>query len=223
MLPEAAVIDLGHIPFDEALRTQESRVDDVLGGAPNTLFFAEHPSVITLGRSANPANLLLSAEDVLGKDIAIRRISRGGDITCHFPGQLVVYPIWRIERRSGGLKAFVHDMEETVLILLQEYGISGHRRDGLPGVWTMQGKIASIGLSVRRWVTYHGLSLNVSGDLGLFQSINPCGIAGQTMTSLHLELPQDAAPTMEQVKHDYERIFLHVFAHTEMAARETAG
>jgi lipoyl(octanoyl) transferase len=217
------VYDLGLTFFDEALRIQEGLLEDVSRGAPSALMLVEHPPVITLGRSADPKNLLLSESQAAAQNISIYTTKRGGDVTCHFPGQLVVYPIWNIEKRPGGLKGFVRDLEESVLTLLRKYDVEGRRREGMPGVWTKEGKVASIGIAVRRWVTYHGLSINIGSDLGLFRHINPCGTAGLSVSSLHHELPPGLQPSMHKVKHDYTNIFLKIFAHTQVAAGKAAG
>lgn len=147
----------------------------------------EHPAVVTLGRKGGLDNLLTEASILAERGVEVVQSSRGGDITCHYPGQLVAYPIFRIERRPGGLKCFFRDLEEAVIATVARFGVSAGRVEGRTGVWVGNRKICAMGLAVRRWVTWHGLSLNVGADLGLFSNITACGLADARVTSLVLE------------------------------------
>lgn len=182
------VIDLGLVSWKKALQTQMERVEAVAQGrAGPALFVLEHDPVITLGISGNMDNLRVPPEELRRRGIALEHARRGGDVTCHFPGQLVAYPVFSIERRPGGVKRLFQDLEQSLIDLLERFGIAAGRREGCPGVWIKGRKIASIGLGVRRWVTFHGLALNVGRDLELFSLVTPCGLAGVESTSLERE------------------------------------
>ncbi len=155
------------------------------GSIPDTLVLVEHPDTITMGRSARPDNLL----DAGG--IPVFAIERGGDVTYHGPGQLVAYPIFLLRESERDLHRFLRGLEETTLRTLADFGLAGARRPGLTGVWTGDEspprKLASIGVAVRKWVTLHGLALNVNTDLARFGAIHPCGFDAGVMTSMARE------------------------------------
>jgi lipoyl(octanoyl) transferase len=156
------------------------------GGTIDTLILVEHPDVITLGRSAKAANVLDPSA------MPVVPIERGGDVTYHGPGQLVAYPIFLLREHERDLHLYLRNLEEAVLRTLADFGVAGRRIEGKTGVWTADGesprKLASIGVAVRKWVTMHGLALNVSTDLGRFRAINPCGFDASVMTSIEREL-----------------------------------
>ena len=158
------------------------------GTIPDTLILVEHPEAITLGRAAKPDNILDAGA------IPVFPIERGGDVTYHGPGQLVAYPIVLLRESERDLHRYLRGLEESTLRTLAEYGIAGARRAGLTGVWTADEttprKLASIGVAVRRWVTMHGLALNVNTDLSRFAAIHPCGLDASVMTSMARELGQ---------------------------------
>jgi lipoate-protein ligase B len=158
------------------------------GTIPDTLVLVEHPDAITLGRSARPDNVL----DAGG--IPVFAVERGGDVTYHGPGQLVAYPVFLLRESERDLHRYLRGLEETVLRTLADFHIAGTRRSGLTGVWTAEEtaprKLASIGVAVRRWVTLHGLALNVTTDLARFAAIHPCGFDASVMTSMARELGQ---------------------------------
>jgi len=151
-------------------------------------------------------------------------------VTCHFPGQLVAYPIFRLERRPGGVRRFFHDLEETFLRLLAHFDIPAGRAPGRPGVWTRGRKIASIGVGVRRWVSFHGVACNVADDLSLFSLMDPCGLEGVTMTSIDIERQQRAAAAglaatpaaMNEVKRVCAQCFREVFSTAPVAQDQAA-
>lgn len=152
----------------------------------------EHDPVITLGKHAKTSNLLFSEEVLQARGIESIRIERGGDVTFHGPGQLVVYPIIDLERHRLGVKDYVHLLEEAVIRTVAEYGITGQRVDGASGVWIGVGtsrerKICALGVKCTRFVTMHGLALNVTTDLSYFGLINPCGFVDKGVTSIELE------------------------------------
>lgn len=200
------VQDLGRIAFDQALFVQMKAVAKVTTGGEPVLFVLEHDPVVTLGKNADLSHLLVSESELIRRGIGLRRTTRGGDITCHYPGQLVAYPIIPLVRRPGGLRRFFYDLESVILQVLHQCGIIGERVVGRPGVFVGGKKIASIGIGVKRWVSYHGLSINVSHDLGPFSLLTPCGLSGVTPTSIHRELGRQE-PTLAEVK----RICVHAF------------
>jgi lipoyl(octanoyl) transferase len=205
------VFDLGLADYAQALEVQERAVADVLDGAEEVLLLLEHRPVITLGRQAGTGNLLATPGELERLGVSVVRASRGGEITCHFPGQLVAYPVLRIDRRKGGVRRFFMDLEEVVLLVLLRCGIKGERREGLTGVFVGERKIGSMGIGVRKWVSYHGLSLNVGSDLSLFSLMHPCGLRGVEPTSIHIELGSNS-PSMDEIKEMTKDAFGEVFA-----------
>ena len=186
---------LGHIEYRKAMKFQMECVERrALGEIPDTLLLLTHPHVYTIGRIGSEANLLVSTESLLSEGIAVERVSRGGDITYHGPGQLVGYPIVLLARPD--VHRFIRCVEEALIDALSDFGIIGRRIDGLTGVWVREKKIASIGIGVRRWITYHGFALNVDTDLSYFRRIHLCGLKGREATSVAevtgRELPMEA-------------------------------
>ncbi len=217
------IMDLGLVPYRQAQDRQLERHARVLAGqAPDTLFLLEHPPVITLGKGGGLENLHASPDFLASRGIELVPVTRGGNITCHFPGQLVAYPVFRLDRRPGGVRSFFHDMEEVVIRALARVGVAAGRAQGRPGVWTASGKICSMGIAVKRWVTYHGLALNVARDTGLFDLITLCGLADARPASVHGELeargsaPGDRGaaphfPDMQEMKDVLAQEFRAVF------------
>jgi Lipoate-protein ligase B len=165
------IVDLGLMPHHEAETLQLETLAEVQQGAEETLFFVEHPKVITLGRQGGAENLHVGRAYLEAQGIELAQTRRGGNITCHFPGQLVAYPVFRVEKRPGGIRQFFFDMEEAVIRTTAAFGVNTARRQGFPGVWTGSDasarKICSMGIGVKRFVTYHGLALNVAEDVSL--------------------------------------------------------
>lgn len=180
---------------------------------PNFLIFCEHNHVYTLGKSGNPKNLLLSEEECKQKGIEYYPINRGGDITYHGKGQLVVYPIFDLENFQTDLNVYLRNIEEVIIQTIAHYGIEGHRIKGLTGVWVdiekNPRKIAAIGIRCSRWVSMHGLALNVNTDLSYFENIIPCGISDKGVTSIANELQNtvDFTEVMDIMKHKFSEIF----------------
>jgi lipoyl(octanoyl) transferase len=185
-------IDLGIIDFHDAYAIQQRLAAEVASGAaPETLLLLEHPPVFTIGTGGNAANIL---------DPSIRsvRVNRGGDVTWHGPGQLVGYPIINLGRRRRDLHRYLRFIEELLIAIAADFLVEAWRLPGRTGVWTEEGKLASIGVGVRRWVTMHGFAFNVSPDLTGFARINPCGFPDCPVTSLAAE--GGVPPPMEDVK-----------------------
>jgi lipoate-protein ligase B len=188
---------LGEVGYREALDLQRSYVDRrAERKIADTLLLLTHPHVYTLGRAGDEANLLVPRESLAGEGIPVERVGRGGDVTYHGPGQLVGYPICLMERPD--VHRFVRSIETALIDALAEFGIAGRRLDGLTGVWVGERKIASIGVGIRKWVTYHGFALNVTTDLSYFRRIHLCGLKGREATSM-AEV-RGGAPPMGEVR-----------------------
>ncbi len=209
-------IDLGIIPHAEAEKIQLERLNLVMqSAAPDALFLLEHPPVVTLGRQGGLDNLLISEEALHKMGAQVVHTSRGGNITCHYPGQLVVYPVMRIEKRTGGIKKFFHDMEETAIRTAARFDVIAARSNGKPGVWVGEGKLCSIGIGVKKWITYHGLSFNISRDMTLFNAITLCGLHGAHPTSLSVEAGRDI--DIKDVKNVFKEEFRRIFTDSTVA------
>lgn len=194
--------------YETALRLQEEALAEIAAGGEERVFLLEHPHVITLGRRAVSENLI-EDRGPDGARLEVHRISRGGDITYHGPGQLVGYPHLDLDRRRRDLHGYLRKLEESLIRTAAGFGVHAYQRPGLTGVWTDAGKLASIGIGVRRWVTMHGFALNVSTDLRYFDLINPCGIPGCPMTSLE-RLTGGPVP-VDLVKSKFQEAFIEVF------------
>ncbi len=169
------------------------------------LLIVEHPAVYTLGTGSTLDNLKFDPKTFKGE---IHRIERGGEVTYHCLGQVIVYPILNLHRYQTDLHWYLRQLEEVVIQLLASYGIVGSRIDGLTGVWVEDKKIAAIGIKVKRWITMHGLALNVCCDLSGFNQIIPCGIKDKSVTSLDRYI---TGIEIETVKQDLIDRFLEVF------------
>lgn len=200
--------DWGLISYQEAYARQKELVNRVIGGKGPHLVVCEHPPVLTVGRMTKPDSLLWSREDIKAAGVEIASIDRGGDITLHAPGQLVVYPVFDLNDHGRDLKLFLEELEEVVIDLLADFGILAGSIDGQRGVWVGREKIASIGIGVRKWVSYHGVGLNVNTDLALFRMIRPCGLDVQ-MTSM--AKIKGAPVDMREVKEKIVDQFLNRF------------
>ena len=188
---------LGEVAYREALDLQLSYLDRrAARRIPDTLLLLTHPHVYTLGRAGDEANLLVPRESLASEGIAVERVGRGGDITYHGPGQLVGYPIVLMERPD--VHRFVRSIEGALIEALRAFGVDSRRIEGMTGVWAGERKIASIGVGVRKWVTYHGFALNVTTDLSRFRRIHLCGLKGREATSIAAET--GSAPAMEAVR-----------------------
>jgi lipoate-protein ligase B len=179
------IIHLGLIDYEKAWDLQHRlwarRVEEEL---PDVLLFLEHPHVITLGRRGNRSHLIASPEVLEAIKIPLFQVERGGDVTYHGPGQIVVYPIFNLKEYGYRLIRYVSQLEEVVLSVLKDFGILGRRDPLNRGVWVEGEKIASVGVAIKRWVSFHGLSLNYETDLKYFELINPCGLEGKKMISM---------------------------------------
>jgi len=175
---------LGTVDYLEARELQLALLEKVHAGAePNTMLLLEHPHVYTKGRLSKQTDVLLPEEELAARGIPVYETDRGGQVTYHGPGQLVIYPIINL-REWGGPVKYVRALEQVVIGTLAEMGITANCESGNTGVWTDQGKIAAIGVKISRGIAFHGLALNVNTDLSLYQNIIPCGIADRSVTSM---------------------------------------
>lgn len=216
------IIDLGTISYKAAWEYQQKLFDETIVKKRNKskttqrLILCEHPHVITLGKHGNANNLLLSSENLREKGVDFFYTDRGGDITYHGPGQLVVYPIFDLDAFGIGLKTYIFNLEEIVIRLLNDYAIKGERMQGATGVWLEAGssrrarKICAIGVRSSHFVTMHGLALNVNTDLSYFSLINPCGFIEKGVTSIKKEV-NSACPDMSEIKKRMVHYFSEVF------------
>ena len=183
------VLRPGKLDYATSVILQESYVKTVQQGASNEVFILlEHPHVITMGRGFHLENLLLSPDLLAKHGISVEETARGGDVTYHGPGQRVAYVMLDLKARGGDVRRFVRDLEEWIIRTLARFNVRGERREGRVGIWVAhdgrEDKIAAIGVRVRRWVTYHGIAINVDPDLSHFSGIVPCGIAEYGVTSM---------------------------------------
>jgi len=194
--PDLGIVALGRMAYGEALALQRDVAARRIAGTldHDVLLLVEHPPVITLGRGFQPRNLPIQRDAPARRGIEVHEIDRGGDVTFHGPGQLVGYPIFDLGGHRRDLHWFLRQMEEALITALAGFGIPGERAAGYTGVWTRGRKIASIGIHVRQWVTWHGFALNVTTDLSYFDLIVPCGIPDVTMTSMQRELAERFPP-----------------------------
>jgi lipoyl(octanoyl) transferase len=190
MLRPLTVQRLGRIAYSDALALQEELLEQrTEGRITDTVLLLEHePAVITLGRGAKEEHVLLSREALALQGVEVHETGRGGDVTYHGPGQLVAYPIIDLKPDRQDVRKYVAALEEVMIRIAASYGISASRVAGLNGTWVGNNKLGAVGVRLRRWVTMHGLALNVSTALDAFDLIVPCGIRDRGVTSLEREL-----------------------------------
>ena len=211
------IIDEGVRPYSIMLSKQrrlfKQMVDLKKGGMPveeEYILMVEHPSVITLGRHAKETNVLFDEEELSRRGVELYHIERGGDVTYHGPGQLIAYPLIDLEYHRLGVKDYVELLEEVVIRTIADFGIVGERVAGASGVWIESGtirerKICALGVKCSRFITMHGLALNVNTDLGGFDLINPCGFIDKGVTSMASEL--GSLVPLQQVKNSLSSYF----------------
>ena len=197
--PEWRVAEKRPVPYAEAVETMERRVAEIEAGrAPELIWLLEHPPLYTKGTSA-------ADDELLNAQFPVFQTGRGGRFTYHGPGQRVIYCVMDLRRRGRDVRAHVCRLEEWIIRVLKDFGIKGERREGRIGIWVdnkgKEEKIAAIGVRVRRWITYHGLSFNVSPDLSHYKGIVPCGLPDFGVTSL---TALGVKATMEEVDQKFQ-------------------
>lgn len=213
------IIDFGLSDYNKILDLQSDFFNKLIEAkkrgerGEEYILIGEHHPVITMGRRAQEANVLVSSNFLEKKGIKIFKIGRGGDVTYHCPGQMIVYPIIDLERHKLGVKEYVSLMEEAVIRLLSLYDIKGERIEGATGVWIEKDgkderKICAMGIKCSRYCTMHGLALNVNSDLSGFSLINPCGFQNKGVTSLEKEKCEGYEIDIRKIKKEFLHIFL---------------
>jgi len=206
-------LDLGRMGYRPAWDVQRQVAEEVIAGGEDTLILVEHDPVLTLGASFHESNLLLQVSEYEKRGIEVVRTDRGGDVTYHGPGQLVVYPIFDLKRHGQDLHRWMRDLEEAVIVSLREFGIEGWRFSPHTGVWVGSQedplKVAAIGVKVRKWVSLHGIALNCDNDLKEFDLIVQCGIVGHGVTSVSATISRPVS--VEDAKGPLEGAFSSVF------------
>lgn len=204
------IINLGIEPYKKIWDYQNQlhnlRID---GKISDVLILLEHSNVYTLGKVAKREHLLISPQQLTEEKIDLFDIDRGGDITYHGPGQIVVYPIIKLDDLYQDLHRYLRELEEVIILTLKEFKVDAYRIPGLTGVWVNDEKIAAIGIKVSRWVTMHGFAFNINTDLSYFQKIIPCGIRDKGVTSLQKIFNRKI--DINQVKKVLVENFLHIF------------
>ena len=172
------VRELGRQPYEPVWRAMQRFTDVRDESTTDELWVVEHDPVFTLGQAGKPEHVLAAG------DIPVIHVDRGGQVTYHGPGQIVVYPLLDLKRRKVGVREYVHRIEQALIDTLGEWNIQAERRDGAPGVYVADAKVAALGIRVRRGCTFHGLAFNIGMDLEPFHRINPCGYQGLQVTSM---------------------------------------
>ncbi len=214
-------IDLNILEYKRALdlqiQTLNAKIDNAL--IKDQIFFVEHPSVFTLGKRGGEENLSVSRDFLNSKDIDVVQTNRGGNITYHGLGQAVMYPIVDLEKNKIGVKNFVHGLEEIMKQTAADFGIDANRDERNHGLWVKNSKIGSVGISIKKGISFHGLAMNINPDLEPFSWINPCGLTNVSMTSVEKEMTKsesglnstDNTISMEQIKTAFIKHFSSVF------------
>jgi len=204
-------LDLGLMPYEPAFAIQErileARMRDRL---PSTIILQENSSVFTIGRSGSRSNILASADELQRLGIEVLEVNRGGDITYHGPGQLIVSPLLYLGDVDLNANQYLHRLEDVLIDLLSTLGIRTYKKKDYPGVWWNQAKIGAVGIAVKHGYTFHGFSLNVNLDLAPFNLINPCGVSQMLITSLHQILGHEIP--MAEIKEKLHEIMTETFS-----------
>ena len=211
--------DCGIADYREVLerqkQLQQQRYEDKI---PNTVLVVEHPPVITLGARQSANKLLLSREDLAQREIDVVDIRRGGGTTAHNPGQLVFYPILHLRQLALGINEYIRQLEAVGAELLRQLDLKSERIQGLPGLWVDRRKIASIGVRVSKFVTHHGMAINIQNDLSIFDLFVPCGLQDVEITSVQKET--NRPNSMSRVKQILCKVLVERFSSEEMAEYE---
>jgi lipoate-protein ligase B len=207
---ELNFISLGEKKYQAVLTDQfKLREARRQGQIPDTILLVEHPRVITAGRRPADNDFLIPPQELKKQGFAVEKVNRGGKLTYHGPGQLVVYFILSLPPLGLNIPRLVHWVEQTGLETLEAFDIEATRRPGLPGLWVGEKKIASLGLAVDRGISMHGMALNVCPNLSDFKVIVPCGMSDCEITSIHLESPQ--FPSLSEVARRYREITKKIY------------
>ncbi len=204
------MLNLEHMAYPQAWDLQHRIVERKMRGSfQDVLILLEHHPVITLGRRGREDNILVPEQVLAGRSVRVHKVERGGDVTYHGPGQLVGYPVVALQPLRLGVIDFVGRLEEIMILILADFGIQGRRDPSCRGVWVGRDKIGSVGVAVRRWITYHGFALNYNPVVEHLDFIVPCGLAGVRMTSIRRQtgVPPDPAYIRARAAHHFARVF----------------
>jgi lipoyl(octanoyl) transferase len=210
-------LDYQEVLFQKLIRSklEKSKSKNNIKDETNYLLFCEHPHVYTLGKSGDEKNLLINYIQLQSNNASFYKINRGGDITYHGPGQIVGYPIIDLEKFNMGVKQYVYNLEEAIILTLKHFDIKGERLKGATGVWidtnnkASSRKICAIGVRCSRYVTMHGFALNINTDLSYFNNINPCGYTDKAVTSISVETGK--IHNMEEVENILLKNIVYLF------------
>ena len=200
------ILDLGLSDYNETWKLQKKlQSKRILGEIEDHLLLVEHPPVFTLGKNASKKHIINNSEDV-----SIIQTDRGGNITFHGPGQLVGYPILDLNHYKRSITWYMRELEQLIIDVLSEYDIKASRKKGLTGTWVKDKKIAALGVRISKWVTMHGLSLNINPDLAFYKNIIPCGIKEYGVTSM-AKIMGNEVPSMDEIKAKITKYFTKNF------------
>jgi lipoate-protein ligase B len=203
-------LDLGLIQYAPAFAIQDQVLQACLDGViSSAVILQENLPIFTIGRSGSRDNILSSQEDLENRGIEVMEVNRGGDVTYHGPGQLIVSPLLYLGDIELNANQYLHRLEDVLIELLAGYDIQAGKKEGLPGVWHGEAKIAAVGIAVKHGYTFHGFSLNLDPDLDAFNLINPCGVRQMPVSSIRQILGQ--SPPMEQIKNELREILQKTF------------
>ena len=208
---------LGLVPYADGLALQRTLVDERKADRiPDTLLLLQHPHVVTVGvKKDGRSHIIAGPEQLAARGIEVFETGRGGDVTYHGPGQVVGYPIMDLNPDRRDVHKYVRDLEEVMIRVCADYGVTAGRSAGFSGAWIGDAKIGAIGVRISRWVTSHGFAFNVATDIGFFDLIVPCGIAGRGVTSLSQQLGR--AVEIGEVENHFIDHFASVFGRTTQA------
>ncbi|WP_299982857.1 lipoyl(octanoyl) transferase LipB [Desulfobacula sp.] len=217
----AVFMDLGLLEYGKALDIQIQTLHSKINKSvkEDWIFFVEHPPVFTLGKRGGEENLVVSRDFLTAKNVGIVQTDRGGNITYHGPGQAVMYPIVDLGKNKIGVKDFVHGLEEIMKLTAMDFNIDADRNQRNHGIWVRNSKIGSVGISIKKGISFHGLAMNINPDLEPFSWINPCGLTNVSMTSIEKEIKlsannydlSDYDLAMERIKNAFVKHFSSVF------------
>ncbi len=208
-------LDLGLKGYLETWDIQKEIHAAVAEGCEDCLIFVEHPPVLTLGANFHPENLRLTMPEYRSRGVQLLHTDRGGDVTYHGPGQLVIYPVFNLNKHGQDLHKWMRDLEETQMIVAKSFGLNPRRFAPHTGVWVDELKLSAIGVKIKQWVNLHGIALNCNVDIQMFELIIPCGIEGYGVTSLTQECGREI--TIDDVKDVMSEAFASVFAKTPLS------
>ena len=203
-------LDLGFARYTPAFAVQEALLAArIAGRLPPTIILQENPPTFTLGRSGTESSVLVSRAELAACGIELIEVNRGGDVTYHGPGQLIASPLLYLGDINLNANQYMNRLEDVLIAVLAEFGLTAQRREEYPGAWLGEAKIGSVGIGVRHGYTFHGISLNVELDLAPFQLINPCGVVAMPVTSMHAALHRSVS--MAEVRSVLRRVLCRTF------------